>query len=145
MYSPIPAHRRTDMVSPTWLRWPSRTGQRSGSPTGCAVLEQTDREESEPDQPIPGGELLVGCSMRRQIACTQLGLLSIILSAWTHIPFLLKVLYNTNFSRGGNVRYIREFGFCAKFSSRENNIHCEWNFAKFSSREMFLLAKIKFD
>ena len=53
--------------------------QRSGSPTGCAVLEQTDREESEPDQPTPGGELLVGCSMRRQIACTQLELLSIIL------------------------------------------------------------------
>ena len=73
------------MVSPTLLRWPSRTGQRSGSPTGCPVLEQTDREESEPDQPIHGGELLVGCSMRRQIACTQLGLLSI-------IPFLLKVL-----------------------------------------------------
>ena len=36
------------MVSPTLLRWPSCTGQRSGSPTGCAVLEQTDREESEP-------------------------------------------------------------------------------------------------
>ena len=47
-------------------------------------------------------------------------------------------LYNTNFSRGGNFRYIREFGFCAKFSSRENNIHCEWNFAKFSSRDIFL-------
>ena len=47
-------------------------------------------------------------------------------------------LYNTNFSRGGNVRYIRELGFCAKFSSRENNIHCEWNFAKFSSREIVL-------
>ena len=31
--------------------------QRSGSPTGFAVLEQTDREESQPDQPIPGGEL----------------------------------------------------------------------------------------
>ena len=29
------------------------------------------------------------------------------------------VLYNTYFSRGGNFRYIREFGFCAKFSSRE--------------------------
>ena len=85
-YSPIPAHRRTDMVSSTLLRWHSRTGQRSGSPTGCAVLEQTDREESEPDQPIPGGELLVGCSMRRQIACTQLGLLSIILSGPT-FPF----------------------------------------------------------
>ena len=27
--------------------------------------------------------------------------------------------YNINFSRGGNFRYIREFGFCAKFSSRE--------------------------
>ena len=54
-----------------------------GSPTGCAGLEQTDREESEPDQPIPGCELLVGCSMRRQIACTQLGLLSIILSVPT--------------------------------------------------------------
>ena len=49
-------------------------------------FEQTDREESEPDQPIPGGELLVGCSMRRQIACTQLGLLSIILSGPT-LPF----------------------------------------------------------
>ena len=49
-----------------------------------------------------------------------------------------RVLYNTNFSRGGNVRYIRELVFCAKFSSRENNIHCEWNFAKFSSREIFL-------
>ena len=49
-----------------------------------------------------------------------------------------QLLYNTNFSRGGNFRYIREFGFCAKFSSRENNIHCEWNFAKFSSREIFL-------
>ena len=48
------------------------------------------------------------------------------------------ILYNTNFSRGGNFRYIRELGFCAKFSSRENNIHCEWNFAKFSSREIFL-------
>ena len=36
---------------------------------------------------------------------------------------------------------IREFGFCAKFSSRENNIHCEWNFAKFSSREIFLPRK----
>ena len=48
------------------------------------------------------------------------------------------VLYNTNFSRGGNFRYIRELGFCAKFSSRENNIHCEWNFAKFSSREIYL-------
>ena len=48
------------------------------------------------------------------------------------------ILYNTNFSRGGNVRYIRELGFCAKFSSRENNIHCEWNFAKFSSREIYL-------
>ena len=47
------------------------------------------------------------------------------------------ILYNTNFSRGGNVRFIREFGFCAKFSSRENNIHCEWNFAKLSSREIF--------
>ena len=82
----IPAHRRTVMVSPTLLRWPSRTGQRSGSPTGCAVLEQTDREESEPDQPIPGGELLVGCSMRRQIACTQLGLLSIIICGPT-FPF----------------------------------------------------------
>ena len=77
----------TDMVSPTLLRWPSRTAvQRSGSPTGCAVLEQTDREESEPDQPTPGGELLVGCSMRRQIACTQLGLLSIILIGPT-FPF----------------------------------------------------------
>ena len=53
------------------------------------------------------------------------------------------LLYNTNFSRGGNFRYIREFGFCAKFSSRENNIHCEWNFAKFSSREIFLPAKIQ--
>ena len=49
------------------------------------------------------------------------------------------VLYNTNFSRGGNFRYIREFGFCAKFSSHENNIHCEWNFApaKFSSPRKF--------
>ena len=46
-------------------------------------------------------------------------------------------MYNTNFSRGGNFRYIHEFGFCAKFCSRENNIHCEWNFAKFSSREIF--------
>ena len=86
VHSPIPAHRRTDMVSPTLLRWPSRTGQRSGSPTGCAVLEKTDREESEPDQPTPGGELLVGCSMRRQIACKQLGLLSIILIGPT-FPF----------------------------------------------------------
>ena len=51
---------------------------------------------------------------------------------------LFRVLYNTNFSRGGNFRYIRELGFCAKLSSRENNIHCEWNFAKFSSREIFL-------
>ena len=49
-----------------------------------------------------------------------------------------QILYNTNFSRGGNFRYIRELGFCAKFSSRENNIHCEWNFAKFSSREIYL-------
>ena len=49
-----------------------------------------------------------------------------------------EVLYNTNFSRGGNFRYIRELGFCAKFSSRENNIHCEWNFAKLSSREIYL-------
>ena len=48
------------------------------------------------------------------------------------------LLYNTNFSRGGNFRYIRELGFCAKLSSRENNIHCEWNFAKFSSREIYL-------
>ena len=48
------------------------------------------------------------------------------------------ILYNTNFSRGRNFRYIREFGFCAKFSSREKHIHCEWNFAKFSSREFFL-------
>ena len=38
------------------------------------------------------------------------------------------LLYNTNFSRGGNVRYIRELGFCAKFTSRE----------------IFLPAKIKF-
>ena len=30
---------------------------------------------------------------------------------------------------------IREFGFCANFSSRE--IHIAWNFAKFSSREFF--------
>ena len=29
------------------------------------------------------------------------------------------ILYNTNFSRGGNFCYIREFGFCAKCSSRE--------------------------
>ena len=50
----------------------------------------------------------------------------------------VELLYNTNFSRGGNFRYIREFGFCAKFSSRENIIHCEWNFAKFSTREIFL-------
>ena len=53
------------------------------------------------------------------------------------------ILYNTYFSRGGNFRYIREFGFCAKFSSREIIIHCAWNFAKFSSREFFLHAKIK--
>ena len=52
---------------------------------------------------------------------------------------------NTYFSRGGNFRYIREFGFCAKFSSREINIHCAWNFAKFSSREIFLHAKIKYE
>ena len=45
------------------------------------------------------------------------------------------------FSRGGNFRYIREFGFCATISSSEINIHCEWNFAKFSSREFFLHAK----
>ena len=32
------------------------------------------------------------------------------------------VLYKTNYSRGGNFRYIREFGFCAKFSSRENKV-----------------------
>ncbi len=56
----------------------------------------------------------------------------------------LGVLYNTYFSRGGNFRYIREFGFCAKFSSREINIHCAGNFAKFSSREFFLHAKIKY-
>ena len=54
------------------------------------------------------------------------------------------ILYNTYFSRGGNCRYIREFGFCAKFSSREIIIHCAWNFAKFSSREFFLHAKIKY-
>ena len=29
--------------------------------------------------------------------------------------YLYYVLYNTNFSRGGNFRYIRELGFCAKF------------------------------
>ena len=57
------------------------------------------------------------------------------------VLFQFDILYNTNFSRGGNFRYIyREFGFCAKFSSRENIIHCEWNFAKFSSREIFLSA-----
>ena len=54
------------------------------------------------------------------------------------VGYIVEVLYNTNFSRGGNVRYIRELGFCAKFSCRENNIHCEWNFAKFSSREIYL-------
>ena len=53
------------------------------------------------------------------------------------ILFEHRLLYNTSFSRGGNFRYIREFGFCAKFSSREINIHCAWNFAKFSSREIF--------
>ena len=35
------------------------------------------------------------------------------------------------FSRGVNFR------FCATFSSRENNIHWECNFAKLSSREIF--------
>ena len=51
---------------------------------------------------------------------------------------IANILYNTYFSRGGHFRYIREFGFCAKFSSREINIQCAWNFAKFSSREIFL-------
>ena len=54
------------------------------------------------------------------------------------------VLYNTSFSRGGNFRFIRKFGLCAKCSSREIIIHCEWNFANFSSRECFLHAKIKY-
>ena len=39
---------------------------------------------------------------------------------------------------------IFEFGFCAKFSSRENNIHCEWNFAKFSSRESVIQYNLVF-
>ena len=56
MYSSIPDHRRTDTVSPKLLRWRS-TGQRGGSGTGCAVSEQTDSEEIEPDH--PGGELLI--------------------------------------------------------------------------------------
>ena len=43
------------------------------------------------------------------------------------------ILYNTNFSRGGNFRYIREFGFCAKCSSREIFLP-----------QIFLSAKIKF-
>ena len=46
--SSIPDHRRTDTVSPTLLRWLS-VGQRGGSRTGCAVSEQTDSEEVEPD------------------------------------------------------------------------------------------------
>ena len=58
------------------------------------------------------------------------------------LPCCLHILYNTNFSRGGNFRYFREFGFCAKFSSRENNIYCEWNFAKFSSRENKILIAV---
>ena len=79
------------MVSPTLLRWPSRTGQRSDSPTGCAVLEQTDREESEPDQPIPGGELLLDVPCDAKLPARN----------WGYCPsFLLKVLlgavlYNT--------------------------------------------------
>ena len=61
-----------------------------------------------------------------------------------YVPFYVQyyILYNTNFSRGGNFRYIREFGFCAKFSSRENNIHCEWDFAKFSPRENKILIAV---
>ena len=55
--------------------------------------------------------------------------------------FRIHILYNMYFSRGRNFRYIREFGICAKFSSREIIIHCAWNFAKFSSREFFLHAK----
>ena len=57
---------------------------------------------------------------------------------YSHVPFkklVSKFVYvshtneccllnNTYFSRGGNFRYICEFGFCAKFSSREINIHC---------------------
>ena len=55
--------------------------------------------------------------------------------------YICILLYNTYFSRGGNFRYIREFGFCAKFSSREINIHCAGDFAKFSSREIFSTRK----
>ena len=42
VYSPMPAHRRTDTVSPKLLRWLSCMGQRGGSRTGCAVSEQID-------------------------------------------------------------------------------------------------------
>ena len=34
-----------------------------------------------------------------------------------------------------------KFLFCAKSSSREINFHHEWNFATFSSREIFIPAK----
>ena len=37
------------MVAPKLLSWLSCTGQRGGSHTGCAVSEQTDSEEGEPD------------------------------------------------------------------------------------------------
>ena len=71
-------------------------------------------------------------------ACHDSSLYLFVLVLFLEAVVLSQVLYNTNFSRGGNFRYIREFGFCAKFFSRENNIPCKWNFAKFSSREIFL-------
>ena len=51
MIGPHDHHRRTDTVSQKLLRWLSGTGQRGGSRTGCAVSEQTDNEEGEPDHP----------------------------------------------------------------------------------------------
>ena len=70
---------------------------------------------------------------------------------WWSEHFFISILYNTNFSRGGNFRYrplFANWDFArnvppAKIISTANGISRNFPPAKFTSREIFLLAKIK--
>ncbi len=59
LYSPIPAHRRTNMISPKLLRGITCTGQCCGSGVGCAVQSTLTVRKTSQINLRPGGEILI--------------------------------------------------------------------------------------